>query len=58
VRDAPATYAVWDTPAGLDRAQPPGLPLPVLDPGAPLPTCVRTVVDGRTVHDRLGETRP
>ncbi|QIK68485.1 amidohydrolase family protein [Nocardioides sp. HDW12B] len=58
VRDAPATYAVWDTPAGLDPSQPPGLPLPVLDPGAPLPTCVRTVVDGRTVHDRLGEPAP
>ena len=24
--------------------------LPVLDPGADLPTCTRTVVDGRTVH--------
>ena len=35
VRDAPATYAVWDTPAGLDPAQPPGLPLPVLDPRRP-----------------------
>ena len=42
---AAATYAVWSLPAGTDSAG-----LPVLDPGAPLPTCTRTVVDGRTVH--------
>ena len=42
---APATYAVWDAPAGLD-----GDGLPDLTPGTTLPTCVRTVVDGRTVH--------
>ncbi len=43
-----ATYAVWDLPSGADPADPSGLP--VLDPGAELPTCTRTVVDGRTVH--------
>ena len=41
----PATYAVWDAPAGLDADG-----LPDLTPGTTLPTCVRTVVDGRTVH--------
>jgi predicted amidohydrolase YtcJ len=42
---ASATYAVWDLPAGLDSAG-----LPDLTPGVDLPTCVRTVVDGRLVH--------
>jgi predicted amidohydrolase YtcJ len=36
---APATYAVW-TSQGF----------PDLTPGADLPTCARTVVDGRVVH--------
>jgi len=45
---APATYAVWDTPAGLVDG------LPTLAPGADLPTCVRTVVDGRTVFTLEG----
>ena len=43
-----ATYAVWDLPSGAEPADPSGFP--VLDPGAELPTCTRTVVDGRTVH--------
>lgn len=42
---APATYAVWDAPAGLGASG-----LPDVTPGADLPTCVRTVVAGRTVH--------
>ena len=60
---APATYAVWDaadlvvqTPdervaawSTDPRAGVPGLP--DLSPGAPLPTCLRTVVRGATVHD-------
>ena len=46
---APATFAVWDLPAGLDPDA--GPPLPLLTPGAPLPTCLRTVVDGRTIHE-------
>jgi hypothetical protein len=40
---APATFAVWYTPAGRDGT------LPVLDAGAPLPTCRRTVLRGRTI---------
>lgn len=55
VRGAPASFAVWDLPSGLDPGPPPGLPLPLLDPGAALPTCDLTVVDGRPVHDRRGE---
>jgi len=39
----PATFAVWQTPAGRDGT------LPVLDAGAPLPTCRRTVLRGRTI---------
>ncbi len=39
---ADASLAVWDVQA---RG------LPDLTPGRPLPTCVRTVVAGRTVHD-------
>jgi predicted amidohydrolase YtcJ len=40
---APATFAVWDTPAGLAGT------LPVLEPDAPLPTCRLTVLRGRTI---------
>jgi len=43
-----ATYAVWEIPAGLVDG------LPDLTPGADLPTCVRTVVDGRTVFTLEG----
>ena len=45
-----ATYAVWGGP-GDRRSRKPGLP--DLSPDAPLPTCLRTVVRGRTVFDRL-----
>ncbi|PPK62793.1 amidohydrolase [Actinokineospora auranticolor] len=63
VPGAPATYAVWDAPelvvAAPDsrvrrwstdpRSRVPGLP--PLHPGAPAPTCLRTVLRGRTIHD-------
>ncbi|ONK15776.1 amidohydrolase [Streptomyces sp. MP131-18] len=67
VPGAPADYAVWDTgelivQAPDDRlvrwSTDPGSGtqgLPDLAPGAPLPVCLRTVVGGRTVHDRLNE---
>ncbi|PRX45040.1 hypothetical protein B0I33_110139 [Prauserella shujinwangii] len=65
VPGAPAHYAVWDaaelvvaTPDSRvqrwstdPRARVPGLP--PLDPGAPLPRCLRTVRAGETVHDAL-----
>ncbi|HEV2780281.1 MAG TPA: amidohydrolase family protein [Actinophytocola sp.] len=41
VPGAPATYAVWDC-AGF----------PSLEPGAPLPVCLRTVRDGRIIYER------
>lgn len=52
-----ATYAVWDAPAGLVPVDPANFPdrppkLPDLTPGAELPLCLMTVVDGRTVFDR------
>jgi hypothetical protein len=59
----PATFAVWEVgdlvvQAPDDRIQTwstdprSGTPgLPDLSPGAPAPTCLRTVVRGRTVHD-------
>jgi predicted amidohydrolase YtcJ len=40
---APATFAVWDTPAGIAGT------LPVLERDAPLPTCQLTVLRGRTI---------
>ncbi|HWO58814.1 MAG TPA: amidohydrolase family protein, partial [Umezawaea sp.] len=60
---APATYAVWDAAelvvAGSDsrvqrwsldpRSGVPGLP--PLEPGVPLPTCLRTVLNGRVIYD-------
>ncbi|GAA1894468.1 amidohydrolase [Streptomyces sodiiphilus] len=64
---APADYAVWkagdllvQTPdtriarwSTDPRSATPGLP--DLTPGTGLPQCLRTVVAGRTVHDRLNE---
>lgn len=44
---AAATFAVWDAPAGAGG-------LPELGPDRPLPTCLRTVVRGRTVYEREG----
>jgi predicted amidohydrolase YtcJ len=41
VPGAPATYAVWDADG-----------FPSLEPGVPLPVCVRTVRDGRIIYDR------
>jgi predicted amidohydrolase YtcJ len=46
VAGAPATFAVWDTPAA------PGLP--DVAAGRPLPTCLRTVVRGTTVFEVEG----
>jgi predicted amidohydrolase YtcJ len=64
VPGAPATYAVWDA-ADLVVAAPDsrvqrwstdprsGVPgLPPLDPDAELPTCLRTVLRGRTIFER------
>ncbi|MEU0689722.1 amidohydrolase [Streptomyces uncialis] len=67
VPGAPADYAVWRTGALLvqapddrvarwstdPRSGTPGLP--DLSPGAELPVCLRTVVDGRTVFVRPNE---
>ncbi|GLZ37273.1 amidohydrolase [Actinokineospora sp. NBRC 105648] len=69
VPGAPATFAVWDAPelvvAAPDsrvqrwstdpRSRVPGLP--PLDTGADSPTCLRTVLRGRTIFDR-GEGSP
>lgn len=60
---APATYAVWEAAelvvAGSDsrvrrwsldpRSGVPGLP--PLEPGVPLPTCLRTVLNGRVIYE-------
>ncbi|RMI40084.1 amidohydrolase [Streptomyces triticirhizae] len=67
VPGAPADYAVWQTGELLvqtpddrvarwstdPRSGTPGLP--DLAPGTPLPRCLRTVVDGQVVYDRLNE---
>ncbi|WP_128378453.1 amidohydrolase [Streptomyces cavernae] len=67
VPGTPADYAVWRTEALVvqapddrvarwstdPRSGTPGLP--DLTPGAPLPLCLRTVVDGHTVFVRPGE---
>ncbi len=65
VPGAPATFAVWEpgdlvvqTPdaavAGWSTDARSGTPgLPDLTPGVRAPACLRTVVDGRVVHDRL-----
>lgn len=67
VPGAPADYAIWRTGDLVvqipddriarwstdPRAATPGLP--DLGPGAELPRCVRTVVAGHTVYDRLNE---
>ncbi|WP_033821384.1 amidohydrolase [Kitasatospora sp. MBT63] len=64
VPGAVASFAVWDATdlvvqapddrvAGWSTDPRSGTPgLPDLTPGAPLPTCLRTVVRGRTVHVR------
>jgi predicted amidohydrolase YtcJ len=51
---APATYAVWLAGTGSDSTPPQATRLPALEPGGPLPTCLRTVVRGRTVYAREG----
>ncbi|MEE1928966.1 amidohydrolase family protein [Streptomyces sp. TRM 70351] len=67
VPGAPADYAVWragdllvqapDTRVASWSTDPrSGTPgLPDLTPGGELPRCLRTVVDGRTVHERPNE---
>jgi predicted amidohydrolase YtcJ len=47
VAGMPATYAVWDAPAGLTSEG-----LPALGEAKDLPTCVETVVAGTTVFSR------
>lgn len=53
---APATFAVWHTPAGLDGTLPAVLAPDPADRGphdpTPLPTCRRTVLRGTTIYDR------
>ncbi|ADG78807.1 amidohydrolase [Tsukamurella paurometabola] len=61
VPGAPATFAVWDADELVVRAPSDAVqrwstdpragvaPLPDLSPGARLPRCLRTVIDGRTV---------
>ncbi|MEQ4206614.1 amidohydrolase family protein [Actinopolymorpha sp. B9G3] len=46
---APATFAIWDVEGAVWDVEGPGLP--DLGPGGPTPRCLRTVVNGRTVHD-------
>ncbi|WP_369268377.1 amidohydrolase family protein, partial [Streptomyces harbinensis] len=67
VPGAPADYAVWRTGELIvqtpddriarwstdPRAATPGLP--DLTPGTPVPECLRTVVGGQIVYDRLNE---
>jgi predicted amidohydrolase YtcJ len=56
---APATFAVWDTPAGRDGTLPVLLATEREDRGphdpTPLPSCRRTVLRGATIYD-AGET--
>ncbi|WP_026425561.1 amidohydrolase [Actinokineospora inagensis] len=66
VPGAPATFAVWDAPDLVvavpddrvrrwstdPRSRVPGLP--PMDPDAPLPTCLRTVLRGRVIHEAGG----
>jgi predicted amidohydrolase YtcJ len=46
VPGAPASFAVWETGELGDGG------LPDLTPGAPEPTCVRTVLRGTTIYER------
>jgi hypothetical protein len=48
VPGAPATLAVWSTPAGLG---PTGLPL--LEPSSALPVCHRTMLRGETIYQSV-----
>jgi predicted amidohydrolase YtcJ len=49
VRGSAASFAVWDVPAGLVTDGGPSLPRLAAD--LPLPTCRRTVVDGRMIFN-------
>lgn len=53
VPGAPATLAVWSTPAGLATTG-----LPVLEPSQPLPVCQRTMLRGVTIHEEGREAQP
>jgi hypothetical protein len=46
-----ATFAVWDTPAGLRDGLPALLPEPD-EPAPARPVCLRTVLDGSTIFER------
>lgn len=50
---APASFAAWHVPGGLD---PTGLP--DLAPGVPLPECILTVGAGRVLYCRVPPARP
>jgi hypothetical protein len=54
VPGAPATFAVWDTPGGLDAGLPALLPAEPDAPAPPLPTCRRTVLRGETIFELEG----
>ena len=51
VPGAPATLAVWSTPAGLAQTG-----LPVLEPAQPLPVCHRTMLRGTTIFETESES--
>lgn len=48
---APATFAVWDTPAGVIKGLPVLLPDNEGEPMPPLPTCRRTVLRGEVIFN-------
>ena len=48
---APATFAVWDAPAGLAGGLPALLAAGPDEPAPPLPTCRRLVLHGRVIWD-------
>jgi predicted amidohydrolase YtcJ len=54
---APATFAVWSAPAGVDRGLPvlvaPEVELRGPDDPTPLPVCRRTVLRGQVIYEAL-----
>src|SRR5690606_24640863 len=53
---ATATFAVWDTPGGLDGPLPRLTPARPDEPLPPLPECRRTVLRGTVIYDREATT--